>query len=246
MTTALAMSAELAAAGGTEEDRLLAAALRHEGCEIELAAWTDGDDWRRYASVLVRSCWDYHLRPADFFAWIDRLESRGTPVLNPVPLLRWNVDKRYLLDLEARGVPIVPTVFGERFARDDLDRLRERWATDRLVAKPSIGATAYGCRRLGRGDAVDAGNEDPSAATVLVQPFLPAVVEEGEWSLMLFDGELSHTVVKRPAAGEFRVQKEWGGSFRRAEPDGGLVALARRAVEAVDPLPAYARVDVAR
>lgn len=246
MTTALAMSADLLEAGGTAEDRLLAASLEHAGCKVEAAAWSDADAWNRFASVLVRSCWDYHLRPVRFFAWLDRLESLDVPVLNPVPLLRWNVDKRYLLDLAERGLPVVPTTVRQRVEEAGLSRLRARWETDLLVVKPVIGATAHRCRRIRMGDGASGDIATEADGPWLVQPFVAAIVEEGEWSLMLFDGELSHAVLKRPVAGEFRVQKEWGGTSKRVRPTADLVALAERTVAALDPMPAYARVDMAR
>ena len=80
----------------------------------------------------------------------------------------------------------------------------------------------------------------------LVQPFADSIERQGEWSLMLFAGELSHTVLKRPAPGEYRVQREWGGTSQREEPDEDLMGVATRALQVLDRMPLYARVDLVR
>ena len=59
--------------------------------------------------VLIRSCWDYHLHIAQFRHWLARLENLGARVWNDPTIVRWNADKRYLIDLAARGVATIPT-----------------------------------------------------------------------------------------------------------------------------------------
>jgi hypothetical protein len=253
-TIALAMSSELLAAGGTAEDRLLARVLGEAGLPAEAASWSGDEDWSRFAAVLVRSCWDYHLRPDAFRDWLGRLESLDVRVWNPIPLLRWNVDKRYLLDLERRGVRVVPTLVRDSVRGADLADLSGRLDAAELVVKPVIGATAHGCRRVRPGESPAAGIALEGAGELaaerggpwLVQPFLDSVETEGEWSLMLFAGELCHAVLKRPAPGEYRIQKQWGGSARRESPAADLVDLATAVIEAVEPAPLYARVDLVR
>jgi glutathione synthase/RimK-type ligase-like ATP-grasp enzyme len=253
-TIALAMSSELLAAGGTAEDRLLARVLGEAGLPAEAVSWSGDEDWSRFAGVLVRSCWDYHLSPDAFRDWLERLETLDVRVWNPVPLLRWNVDKRYLLDLEGRGVKIVPTLVRDAVGGHDLGELSRRLGAPELVVKPVIGATAHGCRRVRTGESAAGGITTESPGEIagepggpwLVQPFVDAVETEGEWSLMLFAGELCHAVLKRPAPGEYRVQKQWGGSARRERPGPALVDLATAVVAAIEPAPLYARVDLVR
>ena len=246
MTVALAVSAGLAADGGTLEDRLLVSAFGRRGVDARLESWDGDADWAGFDGVLIRSCWDYHLRPDEFRAWLDRLETLAVPVWNPPALVRWNIDKRYLLDLAGRGVPVVPTLVRDEIVARDLAPLSERLTADQLVVKPVVGATAHGCRRL----AVDvASSVDEVLAPEregpwLVQPFIESIVTRGEWSLMAFDGRLDYAVRKLPAAGDYRVQPEWGGSSRREAPDEALVAACRRTLAALEGKPLYARVDL--
>src|SRR5262249_12545035 len=129
----------------TADDRLLVEPLRHHGIDAHSAIWNDpAQDWVHFAAVLIRSCWDYHLQPETFLAWIAQLESAHIPVLNPAPLVRWNANKSYLRDLDTREVAIVPTFWPDDdnspiILKEKLHQLEWRKA----VVKPRISATAY-------------------------------------------------------------------------------------------------------
>ncbi|MGH8033408.1 MAG: hypothetical protein ACREO8_13875 [Luteimonas sp.] len=87
----------------------------------------------------------------------------------------------------------------------------------------------------------------PDELDYLVQPFVPEILEQGEWSLMFFGGRYSHAVLKRPLAGDYRAQSDFGGSVELLEPGHTILAAARRALQVVAALghadQAYARVD---
>ena len=192
--------------------------------ELVPTPWDDTQvDWSTFDAVLLRSCWDYHLRHGEFLDWLDRVEQRGQTILNPPSLVRWNSDKRYLRDLAEGGHRVVET---EWIASGDdpalADRL-DRRGWQQVVVKPSVSASATDTWQLHRRDA-DAHDARVRTLTargaVMMQPFLPEIVERGEWSLVYFDGNFSHAVVKRPAAGEFRVQAEFGGAIRAHEAPG--------------------------
>ena len=231
----------------TPDDRLAADALIRRGIDVVPAVWSDPSvPWTSHDAIVIRSTWDYHLRPSEFGAWIDMLEQDGCAVWNPCPLLRWNANKRYLADLEARGVPIVPTAWIPVATPAALRDVMEARGWNDVVVKPAISATAYGTRRVTRGDA-ELGAALPetgaSQGEVLVQPFLSEIETAGEWSLMFLGGSFSHAVRKRPTPGDFRVQSEYGGSAvaQRAPPS--VIAAAERVLAAVDGPWLYARVD---
>jgi hypothetical protein len=230
-----------------DDDRLLQSALAALGIDAAPAVWDSAAErWGDYQIVLVRSCWDYHRRLDEFLAWLAVLERSGTAVWNPAPLLRWNSHKRYLRDLSARGVPIVPTRWlgrGERVRLADL--LAELGWRDAVV-KPAVSASASGTWRTTPATAVyDQARLEAllAAGDVLVQPLVAAVAAPGEWSLVFLGGHFSHAVLKRPAAGDYRVQWEFGGSAESAIPGAHLVADAERALAAAPGGALYARVD---
>lgn len=221
------------------------------GVRVDAKPWgSPAPHWAGYAAVVLRSCWDYHLAPGPFLGWVDELEAAGVPLLNPPAAIRWNVDKRYLQLLEARGCPVVPTAFVDAVGPDTLSDVLARRGWRRAVVKPAVSAGAYRTfvTTAAEARAHEAAFADVrSAGSVLVQPFLDEVVEEGEWSLVFLEGAFSHAVLKRPKRGDYRVQEQFGGVAAPAVPPHGTVEAAHRAVEAAREATGadllYARVD---
>lgn len=232
----------------TDEDRMLMAALRDRGVASAPLVWNDPmpDALGEGDTVVVRSCWDYHLQPGRFGDWLAQVEARGATLANGGERLRWNMDKRYLLELRDRhGIAVPPTMWVARGTAPELRDLAARLATDDLVVKPSVSLSAFETWRTA--DLPDEAAQRRFARLsaerdVIVQPYLPQV-QDGELSLVFFDGEYSHAVRKLPASGDFRVQADFGGSRRDAQPSAQLIAQARRVLAAVGGPPTYARVD---
>jgi len=233
----------------TDDDRYLVDALARRGVAVDERSWSDATArWGQYDAVIVRSCWDYFHRPDAFHRWLDALEASGARVFNATSTLRWNADKAYLRDLDAAGVPIVPTHWIDRGAASSLDDVRKRTGWSELVVKPAVSGGAHRTWRASPGEPADDERLAEMAAdgTVLIQPLVDEIESEGEWSLIFLDGRFSHAVIKRPRTGDFRVQKEHGGSVEPIEPPAPIIADAARALEAARPIgeiPLYARVD---
>jgi glutathione synthase/RimK-type ligase-like ATP-grasp enzyme len=161
-----------------------------------------------------------------------------------------NLHKGYLRDLENRGVPIVPTHWiNPRGGDRDLAGILARNGWDDVVLKPAVSAGSRNTYRFRRADAetyrnrLDAILDEDSA---LLQPFLEEIVTEGEWSFVFFGGELSHTVLKTPRQGDFRVQEHFGGIYRLQTPSAKQVEQARAVLARIDSPLLYARVDMIR
>jgi glutathione synthase/RimK-type ligase-like ATP-grasp enzyme len=230
------------------DDHPLLPALAALDIAVEPAVWDDdAKSWNGFDAVVVRSCWDYHLRIGRFLGWLAALESNGVPVINAARLLRWNADKRYLLELAARGIDIVPTRLVPRGAPLTLVQVLTELDLNEAVVKPAVSASAHSTWRTGlrRAEADEARFRSLVAAgDVLVQPLLAEVVETGEWSLVCFGGQPSHAVLKRPAQGDWRVQGELGGSAEILPAPSGLAESAARILDAAGAGGStYARVD---
>jgi len=229
----------------SRDDERLVAAFASAGLRAEAAVWDDpAVDWSSFSGLLIRSCWDYHTKLPDFLVWLESVERRCVPVWNSLPTLRWNVTKTYLKSCPAA----VPTVWLDPGQEHDLDTVMLGQGWDEGVVKPLVGASAHKTVRIRRGDpaaraAVTAALEPHGA---MLQPFLPEVQAEGEWSFVFVDGLYGHAVLKRPASGDFRVQEEHGGSSAPAEPGDGLIAAAAEALACVQTPWLYARVDAVR
>ncbi len=230
----------------TDDDRLLLAPLAQRPIQAEPAIWNDASrNWSSYDAVVVRSCWDYHLQPENFLHWIANLEALNVPLFNSADVLRWNANKTYLRDLEAKGIAVVPTLWPEPGERVSLDDALGEMAWPKAVVKPRISATAYRTQLVTSENASSAQalfDDLRQGPGVMVQKFMDGIPTEGEWSLMFFAGAFSHAVIKRPKPGDFRVQNDFGGIAQRADPPPHVLDAAKRAVEAVDST-LYARVD---
>jgi glutathione synthase/RimK-type ligase-like ATP-grasp enzyme len=218
-----------------------AAALVAAGLEVEARPWTETGDLSEFDMVLPLLVWGYHLRFGEWHVLLDRLEALAMPVVNPIPLLRWNSDKSYLAELGAKGVPTVATRLTDALTVHDLDDARGAFRCDTLVIKPPVSAAADGTFKISPGDGVP---ETAVGRPMLIQPWMAAITTTGEYSLMFFGGVFSHAIVKRPKLGDFRVQPHLGGSERTCDPPPGSRELALAALAATPADAAYARVDM--
>ena len=228
-------------------DQLAADELARLGITVEAAPWDDPKiDWARFAGVVTRSCWNYHLHAAAFRAWLDRLEALGVPMWNSAALIRWNMNKLYLRELQERGVQIVPTEF---ITADPVPRLVDLLAVrgwEEAVIKPLVSLGAHETHRVCRtspGEAQAVLERIVRAGGAMVQPFLREVQTAGEWSLIFVAGAFSHAVLKRPGDGDFRVQAQHGGQTIAADPPNALVQGARQTLAAVPGQTLFARID---
>lgn len=229
------------------DDAYLATSLERLGIQPIVCVWNDpAVDWSTFEAVLIRTIWDYFKHHAAFLDWLDRLDRLGVPTINDSALLRWNSDKRYLLELARHDVAIIPTRLAHAA---ELPDVLATMPAQQLVIKPTISGGAWHTLRGSVGDTAfaKAVTQLPREYDYLVQPFVPEIVSDGEWSLLYFAGEFSHAVIKRPAAGDYRVQGEHGGSAEPARPDDATLAAAERALAAVAAIGhgdhAYVRVD---
>ena len=181
------------------DDRPLAAALAARGLEVGIVRWDEpGFDWGSTRMALVRSPWDYYKRYDEFLAWAERTAA-VTRLENPFPILAWNTDKRYLVELARAGAPVVDTLLLERGERADLSGLLAARGWSSVVLKPAVSADSWEALWIGPGEAAKGqAHLDrllPDRA-MLVQPFLASVESYGERCLVAIDGELSHAVRK--------------------------------------------------
>jgi glutathione synthase/RimK-type ligase-like ATP-grasp enzyme len=232
------------------DDELAIEPLADLGWDVSTVSWRQRKiPWSEFDAVVIRSTWDYwHEVPAflDILAAVDR----QTRLANSLELVRWNLRKTYLRELEARGVATVPTTWLEMgFAVEDLTRCAEELAARQLVVKPVVGANGEDAFR------VDTAATDTELQRLeetfrgrgcMVQPFRARVLGEGEYSLFYFAGDFSHAILKTPRAGEFRSQEERGARITPIMPDVLLAEAGQRAVEALPERSLYARVDLVR
>ena len=239
---------------------LLDACARAE-LQAEVRAWDDRTvSWARYDTAILRSPWDYTERLPEFLRWCERVATT-THLINPLPILRWNTDKHYLADLEAAGLPTVPT----RFVTPDSDPLialstflAEFPLATEFVVKPTVGAGSRDAQRYRREQAFAAGNHLGGllqrGRAAMLQPYLDAVDTQGETALLYFDGTFSHAIRKaallRPDLPP-ADHTQWPDAITARVPDADELRLGEALMSAIaarnggEPL-LYARVDLIR
>ncbi|MCI4646517.1 MAG: hypothetical protein MRY64_17175 [Hyphomonadaceae bacterium] len=227
-----------------EHDYSMAAlgpALTAQGMALEAVSWDAPDvNWAGYAAVIIGTTWDYWDRQGEFLARLEEIEA-ATRLFNSSSLVAWNSHKGYLRDLEARGARLIPTLWIDKVTPERAADAFDTLGSVDLVFKRQVGAGAAGQYRLKHSDPVP---EMPHP--MMVQPFLPAIAEEGEISFVMIDGELSHALLKRPAAGDYRIQSSYGGVETPLEPSKADLAAAKAVLATLDETPLYARVDMLR
>ena len=224
---------------------LLARAFAERGAHAEVVAWEDpAVRWESFDAALVRSTWNYVGRYREFHAWIDRAD-RATRLMNPRGALLWNLHKRYLAELAAAGIAVVPTELVLHGTEPDWAALFARFGD--LVVKPAVSAGSFATIRVRAGDIATARAHRAAhlERDLLVQPLLASVVAHGETNLVHLGGRFSHAIHK---GARWDGDSEQSRGLVDAAPD--ELALARSVLARVDshgfgPL-AYARVDTAR
>jgi glutathione synthase/RimK-type ligase-like ATP-grasp enzyme len=231
----------------SESDGFVARALERRGATVTPRAWNDAAArFDGFDAVVFRSNWDYHHAPDDFLAWLARWEAAGVRFWNPPDLVRWNLSKRYLGDLERAGVRVVPTAYLDGDEPGALPALLSARGWETAVVKPVLSASAHDTVLVGPEEASAVGKTIAAGGIrrpVMVQPFVEEIRTEGEWSLVFIDGIFTHAALKRPSPGDFRVQPSFGGSSTAERPGAALIAAGRRALDALPLPPLYVRVD---
>ncbi len=218
------------------------------GPDLTFRPWTEPGDLSEFDLILPLLSWGYQRDVPAWFALLDKLEAEALPLANPAKVLRWNSDKAYLAELTEAGVATVPTLIRESMNDAALESARAIFESPRLVVKPPISGGADGTYLIGPSDTLP---PEAVGKRMLVQPYLPAIADDGEYSLFYFSGRYSHAISKHPAEGDFRVQEQFGGVERSIDASADAKALAKAALDGADQLLGcgpltYARIDMVR
>lgn len=224
--------------------------LKAQGWQAELISWRKPNvDWSQYAVVVIRSSWDYQSDASAFLTCLEVIESSGARLENPLKLVKWNISKDYLRDMQQQGINIVPTLWFKTFNLAQIQQGFLQFDCQQLVIKPLISANADHTYRI-TPQSLHAMHKQLASEFAgrpfMLQPFLAAIVEEGEYSLFYFAGNYSHAILKRPKNGDFRVQEEHGGMLQSIEPCEDMLTCARHALASLPDEALYARIDLVR
>ena len=243
MRVALITGAEMAKPD--PESHLLIHELGLLGITSELISWRASLDWSLFDLVIIRTPWDYFLHLEEFLSWVEDVE-KVTRVLNSSRILRWNSHKKYLKELSSFGVPTVPTVWVTKNQQcaDLIDSIE--WPI--VVVKPAVSIGAIGALKgHSQNNLVKQHlEEEVKKGDVMIQPFLESVAAFGELSLVYFNGVYSHSILKKPQQGDYRVQDAYGGTNAVYEPEIEAQKIGDQVLSYLPDFSLYARVDLVK
>ncbi len=226
-----------------DSEALLPEAFAKEGIEAKAAPWDGNVNWQEFNTIILRACWNYHLKRDEFITWLGNQAAEGKTIWNPLETIKWNTDKHYLLDLEKRGVKIIPSDILE--PDDDRSLVKvlssKKWETG--VIKPTIGASAFNVQKFDEQTAEEIESKLDRSRPWIVQKFCPEINTEGEYSLMFFDRIYSHSVIKKPKDSDFRTQPHYGGAEWEVEPQEKVIEQVSTILDKIGGPILYARVD---
>ena len=229
------------------EDELVLKASQKLGLQVTRRAWDDDTvDWSQTKCILFRSTWDYFDRFIEFSGWLNKVKTQ-TKLINSRELIHWNIDKHYLNDLSAKGVHIPDTIFIKKGDTRTLSEIHLDQKWNKTVLKPCVSGAGRHTYLLDIDNLVN--HEDLyqtliSEEDMMIQVFQQNIMDQGEFSLMLFNGEFTHAVLKKAKPGDFRVQDDFGGTVHEYTPSLEEIKFAQNAVAQCPEIPIYARVDI--
>jgi len=230
----------------TQNDQLLIPALAKVNIAATAVIWNDKTvNWSDFDYLIFRNTWDYFEKEAEFNLWLDQIEQLGIKTLNSIDIIKKNKHKFYLRDMEKQRIKILPTVFLDKTDKLDLDKVMPaHWK--KAVIKPAFSAGSYQTEVFESKDAQrinTAYKKIASEKELLLQEFMPEIQTLGETSIIFFNKKFSHAVNKKPIAGDFRIQIQFGGQYTLVHPKAELIEKAQEIVNSFAGELLYARVD---
>ena len=224
--------------------------LAPHGLALTPVRWMDpGQDWNRFTAVMVNCAWDYQDDHEVFLSTLDHVAAMGIPVFNDPAIIRWNIRKTYLKEFEAKGVATIPTLWCDAPTDADILGALDAFGASDVILKRQVGGGAreqvrYTSSNIpAPGPIMDRPILDRPG---MIQPFIPAIATEGEFSFLFIDGDFSHAVLKRPKTGDYRIQAAYGGDSQAITPTPEDRTAAQRVIDHLPLHPLYARVDMVR
>jgi glutathione synthase/RimK-type ligase-like ATP-grasp enzyme len=230
--------------GYSVDEKPLEKALTQKNWSFDWIPWRkQGINWNDYEAVIIRTTWDYTKDPQAFLKQLHEIDQSQAKLLNPFNLVKWNLHKKYLKDLQEKGLPIVATQWVDNVVLEEL--LESIEFETPFVIKPQVGA--------GSSDTLAIKTKDKSqwkenfkvfkGRDVMIQPFMESIQSEGEYSAHYFNNQFSHMILKRPRQGDFRSQEEFGSSIKKVEIGEEAQQFCEKILESLPEIPFYSRVD---
>lgn len=231
--------------GFHNSDEVIRIAMEKSDYEVDVKDWDADVDWTQYDALIFRSTWDYFEREVEFRAFLEKLETLEVKIFNNLNVVNKNIHKFYLKEFEELGVNIIPSIFIPKGSDKKLKEfIPSDW--DKLVIKPAFSGGAY-LTKLFDLHHLESIEEEYKQhledGDFIIQQFIPEIQTEGELSLLFFNKQYSHAIIKKPLKGDFRVQSQFGGKYSSYSASQKLIDTATHIMSLENEDLLYARVD---
>ena len=227
-------------------DSLLIKPLCEADFHPSVAAWDDPKvDWSNYDGIILRSCWNYYEHYDTFMAWLQSLTALQNHVFNSIKTVSWNSNKKYLSDLEQKGVPIIPTRWIAKNSQFNISQLAEETGWSDIIVKPLIGARGDNVMHIKNSKNILQQlkvNTLLKKQNIMVQSFLSEIQNEGEYSFIFIGNIYSHTVLKKPNKGDF-LSNGYKSTTVSVYPSQKLIEQAKHIISLIKNDALYSRID---
>ena len=225
---------------GNESLEQLKITLEQKGFACCLQNWREIllDSLDLNTIILPLAIWDYSLYYPIFLDFLRKIEQFSLKIVNPISLILWNLSKDYLLDLEKRGLPIIPSLvlYPDTCWEDKI--MQKGWHNP--VIKPLVGQSGRGVLRFGEQPFKQ--SDYPFGA--IAQPFMESIYTQGEVCLVFFGQEYQYAIHRKPAPKQWRANSNYGVTTHRIEASNQWIEIAKNAVMNLPFKSCYARVDL--
>ena len=230
----------------TPADQLLIPELAKHNIQAEAMIWDDPKViWTDFDYLIFRNTWDYYEKESQFNLWLETIKKLGIKMLNSIDIIEQNKHKFYLRELQNQNIAMIPTVFIEKTKRLNLAEIMpSHWK--KAVIKPAFSAGSYLTEVFEVANIEEINQKYQNIAAekdLLLQEFKPEIETDGETSLIFFNKKFSHAINKKPAAGDFRIQVQFGGVYTSISPSADLIQQAQKIVDTFPNNLLYVRVD---
>lgn len=230
-----------------DENQMLSEILNDLQISHEIVSWSDPNvKWEQFSLLLIKSTWDYFDFYPEFLAWIAMIKKLNIPALNSMDTILWNSSKKYLLEIESKGFPVVAGMVLEKGLNVSKENIESKMGSKTWVVKPLVSGGAKNTLKINSEDwdkHVDKIQSWVNEEAFLIQPFVPEIEKVGEYSLIFFNGRFSHAVLKTPASKDFRVQHYFGGTIKSVNLSEAMLASCQKLINEFAAESLYVRVD---
>ena len=230
-----------------ESDRKLIPLFEKEGYKAEPVIWNDElIKWEKYDALIFRNIWDYFLYESEFDFWLEQIDKLNLMSFNPIKVIQKNKHKFYLKEMKDAGINIIPSVFIPKTSHFDLKDFISESSWNQIILKPAVSAGSYMTELFELKDVEKINNKIKTIAADrewILQEFMPEIQTEGELSFIFFNKSFSHSVIKKPKTGDFRIQSQFGGTYSNYNPEKSLLQDLQNIIDFIPNDLLYARVD---